>query len=105
MERSSPSRCHNASEVLFSILNVAKDTLICGDFNICFKHNRHHPLINILENLGFSQFVKEATHIDGGCIDQVYYRKKKNNYHIDVDIYSPYYTALDHDALLVTVKE
>ena len=99
------SRCHNASEVLVSILNGAKDTLICGDFNICFKQNRHHPLINILENLGFSQFVKEATHIDGGCIDQVYYRKKKNNYHIDVDIYSPYYTALDHDALLVTVKE
>ena len=61
-----------------------------------------------------------ATHVEGGHIDQVYFKVYSNDnfvdpilfkvYHrdgstkfdVDVKLYSPYYTAFDHDALCIT---
>ena len=97
------SNCITAIENLCSLATPNKSTIICGDFNICFKENRSHPLIQKLLGLGFEQIVSNATHIDGGLIDQVYIRKGEPYEDGDVKLYSPYYTALDHDGLLLTV--
>ena len=42
--------------------------------------------------------VEDSTHLEGGLIDQVYYRKEEYGYEVNVDLYSPYYTATDHDS-------
>ena len=47
--------------------------------------------------------VSLATHIKGGHIDQAWLRCKTNHY--DVQLYSPYYTCKDHDALLFSLYE
>ena len=70
---------------------------------MCFKEKRNHSLIQLLLDFGFEQKVQEPTQIAGGTIDQVYYRKGRGVKYIDVKLYSPYYTALDHDALCVTI--
>ena len=47
----------------------------------------------------------QATRIHGGWIDHVYVRKGDTYKDVNVDLYSPYYTALDHDGLLVTMEK
>ena len=59
--------------------------------------------ISSLLELGFEQKVSDVTHIKGGLIDHVYYRGAGVSYNAEVSLYSPYYTALDHDALCVTL--
>ena len=86
------------------IVNWEKRTLICGDFNICYNEDRSNKLIATLENHGFKQLVKEATFIKGSLLDHVYIRECDTSYDVDCRLYSPYYTAMDHDALLTTVS-
>ena len=77
---------------------------MCGDVNICFKFDRNNNLIKNLEDNGFDQYVKEATHIQGGLIDHVYVKQGSTVVDVDVCLYSPYYCAKDHDALLLTIN-
>ena len=51
----------------------------------------------------FKQLVHEATHINGGHIDHVYLRS--DSLVATVELYSPYYTAKDHDALCISLPE
>ena len=81
-----------------------KSTIICGDFNICFSEYQDNVLVQTLLDLGFEQKVLEATHIEGGLIDQVYVRGGKTQIRSHVSMYSPYYTATDHDAICIEVK-
>ena len=101
--RSSESR--DAGDILSSLIDQSKPTLICGDFNVCYKEKRNHPLVRTLMSLRFEQIVNQATHIHGGWIDHVYVRKGDTYKDVNVDLYSPYYTALDHDGLLVTMEK
>ena len=43
----------------------------------------------------------EATHFSGSHIDQVWLRDSGEK--SDVQVYSPYYTSKDHDALLISL--
>ena len=88
---------------LLSIMDLSKTTILCGDFKIYYKKPKQHYIIKSLENLGFDQLVKEATHIQGGHIDQVYVKEGNLHIAVDVSIYSPYYCAKDHDTLLINV--
>ena len=95
------------NQILNEISNLIdwnRTTLICGDFNICYNSDRSSKLVTTLEALGFKQLVQEATHIKGGLIDHVYIRKIGTSESVDCSLYSPYYCAIDHDALLTTVK-
>ena len=78
-------------------------TILCGDFNICFKQERKNHTILALENYGFKQLVTESSHIQGGHIDQVYVREVDCPLRVDVTLYSPYYCSKDHDALLINI--
>ena len=90
-------------ESVFDIVDFKKTTILCGDFNICYSQRRNHPIFSSLEKYGFKQLVSESTHIQGGHIDQVHVREADSILRVDVELYSPYYTAKDHDALLINL--
>ena len=77
----------------------------CGDVNVCLRTNKQNLLTKVLKTVGYSQLVKESTHIRGGVIDHAYFKQGESELEADVSLYSPYYTAFDHDALLIVVKE
>ena len=97
------SNCPSIKDHILPLIDHSKSVIICGDFNFCFKEKSFHPLTQFLLNMKFEQKVKESTHIAGGCLDQVYYLRAKDAEEINVELYSPYYTALDHDAVCITI--
>ena len=88
---------------IFKMVDYKKSTILCGDFNICYNQERKNSIISSLERHGFKQLVKESTHIQGGHIDQVYVKEADYMLSVEVELYSPYYSAKDHDALLINV--
>ena len=89
---------------LHSMIDFNKSLLVLGDFNMCFIDNRNNRSTKFLLNSGFKQLVHEATHINGGHIDHVYLRTDESM-NATVELYSPYYTAKDHDALCVSFPD
>ena len=86
---------------LKEIIPAATNCLVIGDFNLCIKKFLNHEVFKTLKDLGFSSLVSEATHFDGGHLDQAWLRNKdKNQNHFDLSLYSPYYNCKDHDSLL-----
>ena len=92
------------AESLKGVLNPTKFTMICGDLNLCYIENRDNEVTRMLEQNGFAQLVHAATHFKGGHIDHVYSNHKAEEYQVDIKLYSPYYLADDHDAILITIK-
>ena len=80
-----------------------KTTLILEDRNICYKKQRNDKNIQYLETQNFKQLVKEATHFLGGQIDHAYLADPEARFEVDIQQYAPYYTARDHDGLLITL--
>ena len=91
------------TDIILRMTSPRKTTIVCGDFNVCLRTNRHNPLSESLKSDGFVQHVREATHYQGGIIDHVYVKQGEEQLKNDVSSYSPYYTAFDHDALLVSI--
>ena len=56
--RSKEGKITELTNQLMAMINYGKDTLICGDFNICFYKDRKNRLIRKLEEIGFEQHVK-----------------------------------------------
>ena len=102
--RSKDGNTRILSEELLKLLHPEKVTVIFGDFNICLKVDKQNTLIKSLEEQGFTQFVTEATHLKGGHIDHAYIREEVQNLEVNVSIYSPYYCARDHDAVLISLR-
>ena len=75
-----------------------EDTVIVGDFNLCFVDQRNHQIFRTLESLGFNQLVKKPTHIKGRMIDLVFSKVS-----FEIIQQSPFFT--DHDILLVKMEE
>ena len=71
---------------------------------MCFIENRKNRTTSYLLNNGFKQLVQEATHIDGGHIDHVYW-KSDVTMQAEIEIYSPYYTSKDRDAMCISITE
>ena len=53
-------------EHLKHIINCNRDTIVVGDFNMCFVENRNNRSSKFLTQNRFKQMVKHATHIEGG---------------------------------------
>ena len=90
-------------EVLKETIPDQEPCLIIGDFNLCAKYNANHEIFAALRTSNFKLIVSLATHIKGGHIDQAWLRCQTDQY--DVQLYSPYYTCKDHDALLFSLYE
>ena len=102
--RSQGSDSQEFVDCLYQLIDTDKPTIITGDFNLCYIDQKENLIVKYLENLGFSQLVEEATHLQGGHIDHVYSNHNNEVYDVSVMLYSPYYTSKDHDALFVTVR-
>ena len=74
--RSSNKSTIETSEALMRVVDTSKPTLITGDFNVCLMQERKNVIIRNLEREGFQQLVRNATHIEGGHIDHVYWLDK-----------------------------
>ena len=89
-------------EHIKKLITPGNNTVICGDFNICYLSTRNNRITKYLEENGFKQLVKEATHIQGRLIDHFYIRlKQENSAKTSLQRYSPYYS--DHDAICTTI--
>ena len=99
------SQRQDVQEILSRIDEWREDgkvTVVCGDLNLCAKKDPKNKFTAQLEEWGFEQLNKEATHIEGGHIDHVYLTKEAVS-RGTLERYTPFYT--DHDALFLTVKD
>ena len=100
--RSSQGNSLELLNYIEAMITHGKSTLITGDFNICFLNHSGNRMSKGLEKMGFSQRIREATHIRGGHIDHVYWRDDSNVWKDpELELYSPYYS--DHDASCITL--
>ena len=101
--RSNQGNTGELLEHLIELITPEANTVICGDFNICYFATRNNRITKYLETNGFKQLVKEATHIQGRLLDHFYTRICHNDQHsTSVYRYSPYYA--DHDAICTTIN-
>ena len=98
--RSQEASEYEFSKELMSMISLDRATVIAGDFNICFAIRSSNPISSTLKQVGFHQIVNDATHINGGHLDHVYVKEYMK---AEVEIYSPYYTAVDHDASCISI--
>ena len=92
------------ANTLKKFIDVRETTLITGDFNVCTVKDKRNAVTKMLEELGFKQLVKVATHIQGGHIDHCYWLDETMMWELpQLEHYTPYYS--DHDCLLVTLKK
>ena len=101
--RSSNASIPGTLEALQQLISVDKPTLISGDFNLCFTTNPTNGLSSGLQHDGFIQLVDNATQIQGGLIDHLYWRDSLSPMYNapKVERISSYYS--DHDTLMVTL--
>ena len=90
---------------LEGLIDMSKPTIICGDFNFCYIDQQDNEVTQMLVQSGFAQQVHEATHFKGGHIDHVYSNHDPSLLDVVISLYSPYYTAKDHDAICITVTK
>ena len=103
--RSQDGSLQKLTDHILNVVDNRKTTIVCGDFNVCIKTSRNNGLSKTLKLHGFLQYVKEATHIKGGHIDHVYLKQGVQEMTVDACLYCPYYSATDHDALLVVIEK
>ena len=85
-------------------INPERPTVITGDLNICLRKYNNNVLLTALTNCGFKQLQNEASHIQGGIIDHIYWRDPRGEWdEPHIERYSPYYS--DHDGFLVTLTK
>ena len=86
---------------LFRIwINPQKSIAVIGDVNIDFLESSHQ-FMTYMKNNGFTQLVKEPTHICGGLIDHIYVNDalmKKGPYYSQQSVYYS-----DHDKIVLHI--
>jgi endonuclease/exonuclease/phosphatase (EEP) superfamily protein YafD len=91
------------SNTLSRMIPEIGPVIVTGDFNICSARTPDHEVFQALRTMGFKPLISEATHFAGGHIDQAWLRE--GDMASTVQLYSPYYTCRDHDALLISMVD
>ena len=84
-----------------NIIVLSKTTLIIGDINVCNKNNPNNALKRYLEENGFKEILKKATHTKGSHIDHAYVMNVGNFVEFPEVVLIPKYYS-DHDAICIT---
>ena len=99
-------RSEGANSVFFiedlkKLFDQTKEVLIVGDFNICFKKQKSHYVLQEIKEMGFLNCVKKPTHIAGGYIDYswIYHPHGSLQKSLEVLQQCSYFT--DHDMLWI----
>ena len=95
------------------IIPAVGPIMVTGDFNKCLAKYPEHEVFQVLRTMGLKPIISkemekkkitsEATHFKGGHIDQAWLRE--GDMDSTIQIYSPYYTCKDHDALLIAMVD
>ena len=92
---------------LESLISKGKNTILGGDINICAVAHPNNYITQSLAEIGATQLVVTATHIEGGLIDHVYLIQGEGiKFSYNIKNFPKYYS--DHDGLgliLWEVKE
>ena len=100
--RSSYGNIGNLAEKLVKLIDGKKSIFIVGDFNICTFKKPNNIVTSVLLSKDMVSLVDEATHIQGGYIDQAYWKDEDDIFlPPTVQRYSPYYS--DHDAICIVL--
>ena len=91
-------------EILETLIDDTKTTVIGGDMNICTLSSPNNNLTKHMRSKGFVQLVNKATHIEGGLIDHVYIQIHKDcQYKWSIEDSPKYYS--DHDSVGLTLSK
>ena len=99
------NRDQNIVRLFKDIIPDVGACLVLGDINICSRAEANHPALELLRQKGFHLLVSEATHFGGGALDQAWLRTDTCSEIFSTQIYSPYFNARDHDAILFTYAQ
>ena len=94
----------NANDITFIedlkyFIDINKDVLILGDFNICHKSQYQNKIFGELKCIGFQQLAQISTHTERGLIDFVFFHSSSRKATPRVYQESQFFT--DHDLLEV----
>ena len=99
--RSSGAENINFVEDLCGLITSGKQTIILGDFNLCFASENSNQVFQALKSMGFQQLVKHPTHIEGRLIDLVFFFSPDPSACYDVQQQAQWFT--DHDLIQVVI--
>ena len=89
---------------LEALISKGRTTVIGGDMNICALGHPKNYISESLREMGFSQIVKNATHIEGGMIDHVYIKQGEiTEVSYIIEEFPKYYS--DHDGVGIILWE
>ena len=88
---------------LLEILDLSKSSVVVGDINICNRKRPNNILKTSLEELGFTESIRQATHVDGGHLDHAYILNVGNFEETSIHLVPKYYS--DHDALCICLRK
>ena len=74
-----------------------RESVIMGDFNLCFLSENNHPIFKFLKECDFQQLVEYPSHMKGRMIDLVFTDIDMN---FKISQQSPFFT--DHDVIKVS---
>ena len=97
--RSTGAKNKEVLDDLCELVNYQKQTLILGDFNICFFSESSSQVFQVLRSLGFNQLVKYPTHTEGRLIDLAFFRSPDSSIYYEVNQQAQFFT--DHDLIQV----
>ena len=104
--RSSNSDVTNFIKSLAQVTSVNDNnsTIICGDLNLCQRDENNHPIIQFLEKNNFIAGFNppQASHKDGRCLDQVFFRLQNRVKMESIDLRPCYFS--DHDTIDIVVS-
>ena len=72
-----------------------------GDVNFNYSGN-NHPFERFMISTGFTQIVKEPTHLEGNIIDHIYINKPLEAMRVMVYHHPVYFS--DHDKIIVRIN-
>ena len=98
--RSKEGNFQDLIKMLETLIDETKTTIIGGDLNVCVLRAPNNIVTLSLKEKGFSQVVRNATHIDGGLLDHVYICSEENKFTWEIEEFPKYYS--DHDGIGIT---
>ena len=100
--RSNSSKFEEVNEMLSTMIDLKRPTLIIGDFNFCYMDSARNLTKDFLKHLDFKQIVERPTHIEGNLIDQAHLRDTHGNLKARAFLHSKYYS--DHKSTAIILK-
>ena len=97
--RSNSGNLEDLIDILQSLINLQRPTVIGGDFNLDLHKDKDNIMTQYLITVGFKQVVTKGTHIQGGLLDHCYIRLVGE--HV-VELVPKFYS--DHESVCVTCQ-